>query len=42
MYMHVGMDGYINSNYVQKENFKVTRVAFSSSVNQLLKILDGY
>ena len=25
----------LNSNYVQKENFKVTRVAFSSSVNQL-------
>ena len=25
----------LNSNYVQKENFKVTRVAFSSLVNQL-------
>ena len=25
----------LNSNYVQKENFKVTRVAFCSFVNQL-------
>ena len=39
--MHVRMDGYkrryevLNSNYVQKENFKVTRVVFSSLVNQL-------